>query len=83
MSYEVEFGLALKKLRLASNFSQIELAALSKIDRTFISLLERGVRQPSLTTIIQLASALKIRPSDLIAEVEKEIRRKRWRRIKQ
>ncbi len=83
MSYEDEFGAALKKLRLANNFSQIELATLSQIDRTFISLLERGVRQPSLTTIVLLAAALQIKPSELMIEVENQIRRKRWTRLKQ
>lgn len=83
MSYQADFGAALKRLRLAKNYSQIELAKFSSIDRTFISLLERGVRQPSLTTIIELAAALKIKPSQLMSEVENETRRKRWRRIKQ
>ncbi len=82
MSYQVEFGLTLQKIRLERNLSQAELAELSEIDRTFISLLERGIRQPSLTTIFQLASALKIKPSLLIAELENRMRRGRWKRLK-
>jgi transcriptional regulator with XRE-family HTH domain len=39
------------------------------LDRTFISLLERGLRQPSLTTILQLAGPLGVAPEDLVAEV--------------
>ncbi len=82
MSYEKVFGLTLQTLRLKLNFSQSELAKASQIDRTFISLLERGLRQPSLTTIFSLAFALKMKPSELIAAVELSIRRARWKRLK-
>lgn len=82
MSYQVEFGHILQKKRLEKNLSQTELAKTSGIDRTFISLLERGKRQPSLTTIFQLAQALKIKPSALISDLEARIRRARWSRIK-
>jgi transcriptional regulator with XRE-family HTH domain len=50
--------------------SQERLAAASSLDRTFISLLERGRRQPSLSTLVSLASALQTRASVLIQEVE-------------
>ncbi len=83
MSCIIEFGLTLQKLRLEQNLSQAELAKASKIDRTFISLLERGIRQPTLTTVFQLAKALKLHPSELVAEVEKRVRRARWKRIAQ
>ncbi|MBC7740663.1 MAG: helix-turn-helix transcriptional regulator [Bdellovibrionaceae bacterium] len=81
MSYEVTFGLTLQTLRLAKNFSQAELAKASQIDRTFISLLERGIRQPSLTTVFHLANALDMKPSELVAAVEKRVRRARWKRL--
>jgi len=47
--------------------SQETLALDSNLDRTFISLLERGLRQPSLRTIIQLARSLGLAPEDLVA----------------
>ena len=81
MSYEIEFGSILQELRLEKNLSQSELAKLSQIDRTFISLLERGIRQPSLTTIFHLASAFKIQPSEFISKVENRVRRSRWKRL--
>jgi transcriptional regulator with XRE-family HTH domain len=82
MTSEKVFGLTLRTLRLELNFSQADLAKASQIDRTFISLLERGIRQPSLTTIFKLASALKMKPSELIAAVELTMRRVRWKRLK-
>lgn len=82
MVYQVEFGRVLQKARLDKNLSQSELAELSNIDRTFISLLERGKRQPSLTTIFQLSSALKVKPSDMILVLEGRLRRVRSNRLK-
>lgn len=49
--------------------SQETLALESQLDRTFISLLERGLRQPSLTTILQLAKPLGVSPEHLMASV--------------
>lgn len=82
MDYETLFGNTLQKLRLEQNLSQLELSKISKIDRTFISLMERGIRQPSLTTIIRLAAGLKMKPSLLIVEFETSLRRSRWKRLK-
>lgn len=82
MRYQVEFGLVLQKARLDKNLSQAELAKQSKLDRTFISLMERGLRQPSLKTIFQLATALNIKPSFLITQIENRLRRERWKRLK-
>ena len=52
------FGLRVKQLRLSKNISQEELGALSNLDRTYISGIERGKRNVSLKNILQIASAL-------------------------
>ena len=41
------------------------------MDRTYISELERGLKNPSLTTIARLSEALKTRASTLIADSER------------
>jgi transcriptional regulator with XRE-family HTH domain len=69
MRPEQAFGIVLRDLRQARSLSQEALALESELDRTFISLLERGLRQPSLTTILQLAGPLGVAPDDLVAEV--------------
>jgi transcriptional regulator with XRE-family HTH domain len=69
MRPEQAFGIVLRDLRQARSLSQEALALESELDRTFISLLERGLRQPSLTTILQLAGPLGVAPEDLVAEV--------------
>ena len=70
MEIEKAFGQILKQERIKKAFSQEELAYLSDLDRTYISMLERGKRQPSLKTIFVLSSALGIQPSQLIHELE-------------
>lgn len=39
------------------------------LDRTYISGIERGTRNPSLTNILKIATALDVPPSDLFVEV--------------
>lgn len=74
MEINKAFGEVLKQKRVHNSISQEELAYLSNLDRTFISMLERGKRQPSLKTIFVLADALETLPSQLISEVEKKLK---------
>lgn len=67
------FGFVVRSLRKSRNMSQEHLADACNLDRTYISLLERGLRQPSLATIFSLATALSITPSELIKLVEEVI----------
>ena len=64
------FGAILRELRTAAGFSQEKLALECGLDRTYISLLERGLRQPTLSTLFQLAQILDIKPSEMVASVE-------------
>jgi transcriptional regulator with XRE-family HTH domain len=43
----------------------------SGVQRNFISLIETGQNQPTITTIFKLAQALNLKPSKLVAEAEK------------
>jgi len=65
------FGQVLRERRLAAGLSQEKLALEAGVDRTFVSLLERGGRQPTLSTLWRLAGALGIAPSELVHNVEK------------
>ena len=60
-----EFGLHLKKLRLARGLSQEQLGLIAELDRTYISGIERGVRNVSLTNILRIAQALDVPPAEL------------------
>ena len=65
------FGIVLRSLRERKGWSQEELAFECELDRTFISMLERGVRQPTLTSIFVIAEALEVKPSRLLGKVER------------
>lgn len=67
------FGLVIKTLRHAQNLSQEALASEAGIDRTFLSQLETGRKQPSLLTIFRLAAALHLEASALIHLVEQRL----------
>lgn len=54
----VAFGRALRRLRKARNLSQRQLARMAGTGSAFVSQIEHGIRQPSLTTIGKLAKAL-------------------------
>ncbi len=70
MKPEKAFGKALRFFRKKINLSQEKLSQESGLDRSYISLLERGLRQPSLTTILLLSKALNISSIDIISQVE-------------
>lgn len=64
------FGKVLRELRENRKLSQEKLAEFCDLDRTYISLLERGLRQPTLTTLFRLSDALNIKPSELVELVD-------------
>jgi len=70
LTIEQAFGNVIRKLRKERKFSQEKLAFNSMLDRTFISSLECGRKQPTLVTIFQLAEAFNIPASLIVSEVE-------------
>ncbi|MGI4820714.1 MAG: helix-turn-helix domain-containing protein [Janthinobacterium lividum] len=64
------FGLVVRELRKERKLSQESLADEAALDRTFLSQLETGRKQPSLLTILRLAQALQIEASVLIRLME-------------
>jgi transcriptional regulator with XRE-family HTH domain len=74
MELEKVFGKILKRYRTERKLSQESLALECGLDRTFISSLERGLRQPSLKSLFKICKVLKVSPSQIIADLEKAIR---------
>jgi transcriptional regulator with XRE-family HTH domain len=56
----MQFGRNLLRYRRRAGLSQGRLAYLAVLHRTEISLLERGRREPRLSTVVKLASALEV-----------------------
>lgn len=69
-STEELFGNVLKQLRNEKGISQEELGFESGYHRTYISMLERGKKSPSLKTIFQLAKALDVNPSVIMDRLQ-------------
>ena len=69
-SIKNKYGEILRDLTTDQGISQEQLALESGLDRTFISMLERGKRQPSLTTIFILSQSLKTRSSEMMKLIE-------------
>ena len=65
MNYQVAFGLHVRQIRLRRNETQEEVAHRAGIHVTYLSGIERGVRNPSLTSICALASGLGVPVSEL------------------
>lgn len=62
-----KFGQNLQKARKNSGVSQEELAELVGVNRTYISLVEKGHRNPSLRFLYRATKALKVSSSTLLS----------------
>ena len=62
--------MALKEVREAAGVSQEALALECGLDRSYVSLLERGLRSPTVRTLFRLAEVLKTTPSELVRRTE-------------
>jgi transcriptional regulator with XRE-family HTH domain len=76
------FGVVLRSARESAGLSQHTLAIRADIDRTYPSLLERGLRSPTLDTLINLAPVLGVAAQALVKRTEVQLRRLQSRRAK-
>ncbi len=73
------FGQVLRRLREESDRTQEQFGFDADLTRNYVSLLETGEQAPSLTTVFKIADALDIPCSELIGQVEAEMKKKRSR----
>jgi len=62
----IAWGRILRAAREAAGMSQETLATRAHLDRTYPSLLERGRRTPTLTSLFAISRALNVHPSALV-----------------
>lgn len=62
------FGKAMQALRKAKDLSQEKFGFEVGLDRTYISGIERGIRNPSLKNIVKIAQALGVTPARLLQD---------------
>lgn len=72
MKIQTLLGINVKKIREAKNWSQDTLSDKSGLHRTYISGIERGVRNPTVGIIELLANALEVHISTLFNDPKKE-----------
>lgn len=68
-SGQLSFGKNIRRIRESLGQTQEGLAAESGFDRSYIGGIERGERNPSLSAILRLASALRVPPARLFSEI--------------
>ncbi|MDI3091487.1 helix-turn-helix transcriptional regulator [Priestia megaterium] len=76
MDIEQAFGIVIKKYRLERSISQEKLAFGADLDRTFISLLERGKRKPTINTLFSISKVLEVKPYKIVKDVENLLQQK-------
>lgn len=65
--HRAAFGARVRELRLGHGWSQEDFAHRANLDRTYVSGIERGTRNPTLDIIHKLAQALEVPAADLLA----------------
>lgn len=55
-----ELGLKLKVARVIKGYTQEDLAGAVECDRSYISVIERGLQNPSITKLIKITKALNV-----------------------
>lgn len=70
-SYLAALGAAVRRYRVAKGFSQEAFAFEVELDRTYVSGIERGVRNPTVATLLRLTKVLGITPGALLKAAEK------------
>ncbi|MCO7058246.1 helix-turn-helix domain-containing protein [Pseudomonas juntendi] len=68
------FSKVLRERRKHAELTQEKLALEAGVQRNYVSLIERGIHQPTINIIFKLAAALGCTPSDMIRDVEDLIR---------
>ena len=69
-------GDAIYRYRRWRRMSHVVLSGLAGIGRTHLSAIERGERKPTLETLYRLSRALGVNMSDIVVEIEKELKNK-------
>ncbi|MCY1464280.1 transcriptional regulator, y4mF family [compost metagenome] len=71
VDFAAMFGKVLRQKRKEAGLTQDKLAEQADIQRTYVSMLERGEYQPTITIIFKLAKGLACTPASLVADLER------------
>ena len=65
---------AIKTLRFVRNLTQGQLAKKAKLSQSMLSEIERGIKDPSLSTLVKLAKALDVKVVELFTTSRNHVR---------
>jgi len=65
-------GQEIRNVRIKAGLSQEKLASMANVHRTYISLLERNKKSPTLEVFFRICRALRVSPSKLLSKIENE-----------
>ena len=74
MSLEESIGVVLRELRRKRCLTQEALAVQAGLHRTYISMLERGEKSPTVDVLARLALAMDTTGSEILRRAEKAVR---------
>ena len=66
-------GKVIAEFRKKKDVSQEVLSGFADIGRTHLSAIERGERKPTLETLYRISTALDVKMSEIVTEIEKLI----------
>ncbi len=66
-------GNVIADYRKTKGISQEVLSGFADIGRTHLSAIERGERKPTLETLYRISTALDVKMSDIVKEIEKQL----------
>ena len=67
-------GEAIRELRMERELSQEELSLRCGVHRNYIGGVERAERRPSALTVVKLAGALGLKPSEVFKRAERRLK---------
>lgn len=68
-----KLGDVISRYRQKAKLSQEEMADYAGIHRTYVSQIERGLKSPTLIVLINIAKALNVKASTILADIENEL----------
>jgi len=66
----VRFGAVVNRLRTERHWTLEDLARFSRMNSTYLGVLERGLNMPTLATILQLAEVFGVDAATIVSEVQ-------------
>jgi transcriptional regulator with XRE-family HTH domain len=77
MTIEKAVGQELSFCRTKKGLSQEKLGFEANLHRTYISIIERGLKSPTINTVVRLCDALEITPDEFLKHVMQRVAGKR------